>query len=160
MNRQIFVLLGIVLLSINTVSCVSPGVQKEPTLNVTPYLSPKEEKLLDKITFEVQKVLDTLDSFRRSNALDFITKLDIPGWKIEKKREKILFIYRKVFIAYKEFKLPDTCIKEINRAEVNVCHLKLTQSLERLADAYGCEVKTYSLQFNGLRERIEVICHY
>lgn len=115
---------------------------------------------MDRITFEVQKVLDTLASFRSSNALDFITKLDIPGWKIEKKREKILFFYKKIFIAYKEFKLPYSCIKEINRAEVNVCHLKLTQTLKRLADAYGCEVKTYTLQFNGLRERIEVICPY
>ncbi len=130
------------------------------TLNVEPYLTDREREILNNITFEVQKVLDTIDSLRSSGALAYVTKLDIPGWKVEKKEEKVLFLTENKFIAYKDYTLPDSCIKNIGGAEVNVCHMKLSQTLKKLGEAYNCDVEVYSTHLQGLKERVKVICSY
>ena len=154
MRRYIPAIFGIALLS----SCALPG--QRSSLDVNPYLSDKEREVINRITFEVQKVLDTIDGFRSSHALDYVVKLDIPGWKTEKREEKIFFLTQKEFVAIKDYNLPESCVKEIGSAEVNVCHLKLTETLRKLAEAYNCDVKTYSTHLEGLRERVEIICTY
>lgn len=154
MRRYISTIFGIALLS----SCGIPG--QKSSLDVNPYLSKKEREAINSITFEVQKVLDTIDGFRSSNALDYVEKLDIPGWKTEKREEKIFFLVQKEFVAIKDYNLPESCVKQIGSAEVNVCHLKLTETLRKLAEAYNCEVKTYSTHLEGLKERVEIICTY
>jgi len=140
--------------------CGLPQSSSKPSLDVSPYMSAREREAVDEITFEVQKVLDTLDEFKSSKALDFVTKLTIPGWHIEKREEKILFLTQKKFITYKDFSLPPTCIKNIGGAEVNVCHIKLSVNLSRLGEAFGCDVKTYSGNLEGLKERVKIICSY
>jgi len=150
----------IALLSVITLSGCGITSTSQPKLDINPYLTPKEREVVNDITFEVQKVLDTIDGFKNSKALDFVTKLTIPGWNIEKREEKILFLTQKKFITYKDFSLPPTCIKNIGGAEVNVCHMKLSVNLSRLGEAFGCEVKTYSGNWEGLKERIKIICSY
>lgn len=140
-------------------ACALPQGNK-PTIDVNPYLTDREREAINEITFEVQKVLDTVDGFRSSHALDYVTKIDVPGWRVEKKEEKIAFFTQKKFIAYKEYDLPASCIKEIGDAEVNVCHMKLSQTLKKLGEAYNCEVKTYALHLDRLREKVEVVCSY
>ena len=155
MRKEIVILPVIALLG-----CGLPQSSSKSSLDVTPYLSPRERDVVNKITFEVQKVLDILKDFKSSKALDFVTKLTVPGWQIEKRDEKILFLNQKKFIAYKDFSLPPTCIKNIGGAEVNVCHMKLLANLSRLGKAFGCEVKTYSTNLEGLKERVKIICSY
>ena len=140
-------------------ACALPQGNK-PSMDVNPYLTEREREVINEITFEVQKVLDTIDGFRSSRALDYVTKIDIPGWRVEKREEKIAFLTQKKFIAYKEFTLPSSCVKEIGNAEVNVCHMKLSQSLKKLGEAYNCEVKASALHLDRLREKVEVVCTY
>ena len=140
--------------------CSLPQSSSKPKLDVTPYLSTREREIINEITFEVQKVLDTIDDFRNSKTLDFVTKLSIPGWQVEKREEKLLFLTRKKFIAYKDFTLPESCIKNIGGAEVNVCHMKLSVNLSRLGEAFGCDVETYSMRLDNLKERVKIVCSY
>jgi hypothetical protein len=141
-------------------SCGLPQSSSNPSMDVTSYMSDREREVVNNITFEVQKVLDTIDDFRNSKALDFVTKLSIPGWKVEKKEEKILFLTRKKFIAYKDFTLPTSCIKNVGGAKVNVCHMKLSVNLSRLGEAFGCDVKSYSVHLDSLKERVKIVCSY
>ncbi len=83
MRKKIAILPVIALLG-----CGLPQSSSKPSLDVSPYMSPREREVVNNITFEVQKVLDTLDEFKSSKALDFVTKLTIPGWHIEKGRRK------------------------------------------------------------------------
>ena len=146
--------------TVSLLNACAPIQSKSSTLNVEPYLTDREREVLNNITFEVQKVLDTIDSLRSSGALDYVTKLDIPGWKVEKKEERVLFLTQKKFIAYKDYTLPESCIKNIGGAELNVCHMKLSQTLKKLGEAYNCDVETYSTHLQGLKERVKVICPY
>ena len=154
MRRYLPTVVGVVLLT----SCALPG--QRSSLDVNPYLTDKEREVINRITFEVQKVLDTIDGFRSSHTLDYVVKIDIPGWSVEKRREKIFFLTQKEFVALKDYTLPESCIKEIGSAEVNICHLKLTETLRKLAKAYNCEVKTYSTHLEDLKERVKIICTY
>ena len=140
-------------------ACQMPG-KEEPKINVTPYLTAKEKKVVNDITFEVQKVLDTINDLRKQNALKYVTKLDYPGWVVSRKTEKVLMLKKHKFVAYKEFPVPQSCIKNIGGAQLNVCHLKLEESLKKLGEAYDCDVKVYSLSLQGLREKVEISCSY
>ena len=146
------------MISVFTVSCAIP--QPKKTLDVTPYLSQEERAVVNNVIFETQRVLNTLGNLKESNALDYVVKLDLPGWNVEKREQKVFVFTERKLIAYKDFSLPPTCIKQIDAAEVNVCHMKISQTLKKLAEAYGCKVKTYSTNVDGLKERVEVICGY
>ena len=144
--------------AIAVVSCSLPG--QEPKINVTPYLNQKEKAVLNDIVFEVQKVLDTIDNLKKQHALKYVTKLDYPGWVVTHKTEKVVLVKSHKFIASKEFPLPSSCIKNVEGAELNVCHLKLEGTLKKLAEAYDCDVKVYSINLAGLKEKVEIICSY
>jgi hypothetical protein len=139
-------------------SCSVPN--QKPALNVNPYLSERERKVVNDIIFEVQQVLDTLDSLKSSDALPYLTKLNYPGWVVEKKEEKLAFITTHKLIATKEFTLPRSCIKDIGGAELNVCHMKLTENFQRLSKAFDCDVKGSSVYLDTLKERVKIICSY
>jgi hypothetical protein len=126
---------------------------------VAPYLSEKDRDVLNSIIFEVQSVLDTLSTFKESNALGFVEKLDYPGWSIKKKSGHILFLKTHTFVAEKVFKIPNDCIKVVNGAELNVCHIKLVKTLSKLGEAYGCNVKVYQIRY-PLEEKVVISCDY
>lgn len=146
------------IVSIFLISCGIPTQKK--TINVNPYLTDRERKVINDITFEVQQVLDTLDSLKSSGALPYVTKLDYPGWVVERKEEKLAFITKHKLIATKEFTLPRSCIKNIGGAELNVCHIKLEENFKRLSDAFDCDVKGSSAYLDTLKERVKIICSY
>ena len=150
---------GVLFLPIFFLSCGIP-TNNSKTINVNPYLSNKEREVINKITFEVQQVLDTLDSLKQSGALPYLTKLDYPGWVVEKKEEKILFLTKHEVIATKEFNLPSTCIKNIGGAELNVCHMKLEENFKRLSEAFDCDVKGSAVFLDRLKERVKIVCSY
>ncbi len=140
--------------------CTGLNTGSEPQINVYAFLNNNEISKINSITFEVQKVLDTIDNFRNIKALDYVQKINVPGWKIYRKTEHIAFIKIKKFIAEKTFKLPGSCIKNIGEAEVNVCHLKLTETLKKMGEAYKCEIKTYPILYPSLAEKIKISCSY
>ena len=150
--------LAIPVITVVVLSCTLPG--QEPKINVAPYLNQREREVLNDIIFEVQKVLDTVDELRKQNALGYVTKLDYPGWVVTHKTEKILFFKGHKFVVSKEYSVPATCIKSVGGAELNVCHLKLDTTLSKLAEAYDCDVKVYSLNLEGLKEKVEISCSY
>jgi len=142
-----------------TVSCAKLGVE-EPELNVSKYLSEKESERINQIIFEVQKVLDTVDIFRKSHALAYVQKLDIPGWRVYHKKRKFVIFTEQLFIAEKNFSLPNSCIKDINNAQVNVCHLKIEQNVRKLGEAYNCKVKAEPVKGSQLEEKVKISCSY
>ena len=131
-----------------------------PTINAYTYLTPQELDKINAITFEVQKVLDIIDDLRASKALPYVRKIDIPGWFVYHKKEKIAFFTINKFVAEKFFELPQSCIKNIGGAELNVCHMKLVQSLEKLGKAYDCEVKAEAIQSEKFGEKVKISCSY
>ncbi|NPB05188.1 MAG: hypothetical protein GXO08_02275 [Aquificae bacterium] len=147
------------LLTVAIVSCTA--VKSEgPRINAAAYLTPTETEVINSITFEVQKVLDTVDEFRRSGALDYVVGLEVPGWSVRKEEETVFLLKRKKFVAEKTFDLPETCVKEVGAAKLNVCHLKLEQNLKRLGEAFGCAVEAVELRFPDLAEKVKVSCPY
>ena len=140
------------------VSCYAPNQSNQPMLIVE--LTPKEKEVINNIIFETQKVLSTLDDLRNSKALAYVNKLKIPGWIVEHKEEKILFLPKKEFVTYKYFEIPNTCVKTVENAELNVCHIKLQKSLSRLGESFNCETKAEEVKGYPLREKVEIKCSY
>jgi hypothetical protein len=156
MKKFIRILLGLSSLAIT--SCAIPSVS-QPTLNVNPYLSSSANETVNAITFEVQKVLDTLSSLKESHTLGFVEKLNYPGWTVRKETGHILFLKTHTFIAEKVFDIPKDCIRSIDGAEMNICHIKLVQTLPKLGKAFGCGVKVYQIRY-PLREKVVISCDY
>jgi len=154
MKRKLYVGFSILLFS-----CSMPMKSSE-SLNVNPYLTNKERQVINKITFEVQQVLDTLDDLKSTGAIKYVTKLNYPGWKLERKEEKIAFFTRHKLIVTKSFDLPQSCIKNINGAELNVCHMKLEENFKRLSEAFDCDVKGSAVFLDRLKERVKIVCSY
>jgi len=142
-----------------TASCSVLNNDK-PEINASTYLTPSELDKINSITFEVQKVLDIIDDFRSSKALPYVRKLNVPGWFVYHKKEKVAFFTIKKFVAEKFFELPQSCIKNIGGAEVNVCHMKLVQSLEKLGKAYDCNVKAEEIHSEKFGEKVKISCSY
>jgi len=140
------------------VGCYSISSEKQPVLLVE--LSPKEKQVINDIVYETQKVLSTIDDLKASKTLDYVSKLKIPGWTVEHKEEKILFIPRKIFVAYKYFEVPNSCVKTVESAELNVCHIKLKETLTKLGQAFSCETKVEEIKGYPLQEKVEIRCSY
>jgi hypothetical protein len=157
--KRFFVPLLITLSTVGLQSCGVPLTNSKPTLNVTPYLSDRDRNVLNDITFEVQKVLDTIDTLRSGGTLTFVNRLNYPGWKVEHKTGHVLFLKSHTFIAEKTFSIPRDCVKNVAGAELNVCHVKLVETLSKLAKAYGCDAKVEEIRY-PLRERVILSCPY
>jgi hypothetical protein len=140
------------------VGCYSINQEPQPVIIVE--LTLKEKEVINNIVYETQKVLSTIDDLRNSKALSYVTKLKIPGWIVEHKEEKVLFFPRKVFVTYKYFKVPNSCVKTVESAELNVCHIKLRKTLTRLGQTFNCETKVEEIKGYPLQEKVEIRCSY
>jgi len=140
------------------VSCYAPNQSNQPMLIVE--LTPKEKEVINNIIFETQKVLSTLDDLRNSKALAYVNKLKIPGWIVEHKEERILFFPEKELVTYKYFDIPNSCVKTVEAAEINVCHIKLLRVLTRLGESFECESEVKEIKSYPLREKVEIKCPY
>ncbi len=147
-----------VLLVFGLTSCALP-TKSEPTLDVNPYLTPRAREAVSSITFEVQKILDTLSVLKKNNALGFVEKLNYPGWRVKRETGHVLFLKTHTFVAEKYFDIPKECIRSVGGAEMNVCHVKLVQTLPKLGEAFGCRVKVYQIRY-PLREKVVISCDY
>jgi hypothetical protein len=84
--------------------------------------------------------------------------LDYPGWKIRKKSGHVFFLNTSSVEVEKVFDLPPDCVRSVDRAEMNVCHVKLLQVLPKLGEAFDCEVKLYQIRY-PLREKVVISCN-
>jgi len=142
-----------------TLSCAKLSGE-EPQLNTAKYLTKEESEKINEIIFEIQKVLDTADNFRKEKALAYVQKLDIPGWRVYHRKNKVLFFTERLFVAEKFFDLPQTCIKDIANVQINICHIKIEQSAKKLGEAYSCNVESEAVNSNGLKEKVKISCSY